>query len=73
MRLTLLVLLAAAAVLPLGAQPEGRRGPDAQFQASGLKPGSAFPVAQIYDAEGKAYNTSSLKGFVTVVVNGCLT
>ncbi len=60
------------------AQPPRAGGPEqarlqARFEATGLKPGSPFPEVQIYDEEGKPFNTRSLKGKYTVVVNGCLT
>ena len=43
------------------------------FDASGLKVGSPFPAADIFDAAGKPFNTKSLRGQYTVLVNGCLT
>ena len=44
-----------------------------RFQEFDLKVGDPFPEVDIYDAEGKPFNTKSLKGKYTVVVNGCLT
>jgi cytochrome oxidase Cu insertion factor (SCO1/SenC/PrrC family) len=44
-----------------------------QFESSGLKAGKAFPEVDIYDADGNPFNTRSLKGRHTVIVNGCLT
>jgi hypothetical protein len=38
-----------------------------------LGPGDPFPEIDVYDAGGKTFNTKSLKGKYTVVVNGCLT
>ncbi len=74
-------LLAASLAV---AQRPGRRGgppgggnPQAQlnnrFSGSGLEVGKAFPAVDVHDASGKSFNTSSLKGFHTVVVSGCLT
>ena len=79
--LALCGLLAASVTL---AQRPGRRGdppgggnPQAQlnsrFMASGLEVGKPFPAVDVHDASGKPFNTSSLKGFHTVVVSGCLT
>lgn len=44
-----------------------------QFEASAPPLGTSFPAIAIYDAAGKPFHTSSLKGRYTVVVNGCLT
>ena len=38
-----------------------------------LAPGDPFPGIDIHDAAGKRFNTRSLKGKYTVIVNGCLT
>lgn len=38
-----------------------------------LAPGDQFPELDVYDAAGKPFNTSSLKGGHAVIVNGCLT
>lgn len=38
-----------------------------------LVPGDPFPELEVYDAGGKPFNTKSLVGQYTVVVNGCLT
>ncbi len=38
-----------------------------------LEPGDAFPELYVYDATGKPFNTKSLTGQYTVLVNGCLT
>jgi len=43
------------------------------FDASGLKVGDAFPSVAVFDEAGQPFNTRSLKGQYTVVVNGCLT
>ena len=43
------------------------------FDASGLKVGDPFPSVAVFDEAGKPFNTRSLKGQYTVVVNGCLT
>ena len=57
--------------------PPGAGGPQAQlnerFASSGLEVGKPFPAVEIHDATGARFNTSSLKGFHTVVVSGCLT
>ena len=45
----------------------------AWFDASGLKAGDPFPSVAVFDESGKPFNTRSLKGQYTVVVNGCLT
>jgi cytochrome oxidase Cu insertion factor (SCO1/SenC/PrrC family) len=59
------------------AQPAGtearRSALRARFEASGLKVGAAFPEIDVCDADGKPFNTRSLKGQYTVIVNGCLT
>ncbi len=38
-----------------------------------LGPGDPFPELEVYDAAGKPFNTKSLAGQYTVLVNGCLT
>ena len=38
-----------------------------------LAPGDSFPEIDVHDASGEPFNTKSLKGKYTVVVNGCLT
>ena len=38
-----------------------------------LAPGDPFPEIDVHDAAGKRFNTRSLKGKYTVIVNGCLT
>ena len=38
-----------------------------------LGPGDRFPEIDVHDANGKKFNTKSLKGKYTVIVNGCLT
>lgn len=43
------------------------------FDESGLKAGDAFPEVSLFDASGKPFNTRSLKGQYTVLINGCLT
>ena len=46
----------------------------AQFRGSmPLAPGDPFPEIDVYDATGNPFNTKSLKGKYTVIVNGCLT
>ena len=57
-----------------GGQREGRLGAMRdRFEASGLEAGSAYPEVGIYDAQGRPFDTKSLKGHFTVVVSGCLT
>lgn len=38
-----------------------------------LGPGDPFPELDVYDAVGKPFNTKSLAGQYTVLVNACLT
>ena len=38
-----------------------------------LEPGDPFPELDVYDADGNPFNTRSLTGTYTVLVNGCLT
>ena len=38
-----------------------------------LGPGDPFPELDVYDATGNPFNTKSLTGQYTVLVNGCLT
>ncbi len=85
LRIGALLLATLGLVSASFAQPfdrEGRRGDWREgrggamrggFEASGLKTGGAFPAIDIHDAEGKPFNTASLKGHFTVVVAGCLT
>lgn len=85
MRLTtfLATLLALVGTITLGnAQTAGepRAGQldtdghvGAWFDASGLEVGDSFPAVAVFDENGKPFNTRSLKGQYTVVVNGCLT
>lgn len=77
MRLELvLVCVALAAPLALGQTGQAddqRRQLRDRFEATGLKPGSPFPERDVFDAEGNRFNTRSLKGKYTVIVNGCLT
>lgn len=56
------------------ASPEtGREMVRRQFEASGLKVGSQFPDVEIFDAKGKPFQTSELRGSYSVLVTGCLT
>lgn len=43
------------------------------FEESGLKVGDPFPEISVFDPAGKPFNTRSLKGQYTVLINGCLT
>ena len=42
-------------------------------RAMPLGPGDPFPKLNVFDAAGKPFNTKSLTGQYTVLVNGCLT
>ncbi len=44
-----------------------------RFEAHDLEVGDMFPAVEVFDAEGTPFNTASLKGQYTVLVNGCLT
>ena len=70
---TALALSLNSAALPQPGAPDPQRAQRNGFAASGLKAGSLFPAVDIYDTEGKPFNTRSLKGKYTVIVNGCLT
>ncbi|MBI3693324.1 MAG: hypothetical protein HY238_00580 [Acidobacteria bacterium] len=75
---TAAALLAALSTICVAlAQPtQGKSAREAledRFQAFRLKVGDHFPEVDIHDAEGKRFNTRSLKGKYTVIVNGCLT
>lgn len=67
MRILVIGLLLSAVA---AAQPE-RSG--SRFGESGLEVGDAFPSVSIHNQQGADFNTKSLKGFLTVVVSGCLT
>ena len=49
------------------------RGPRANFERTAPKVGEALPDASGYDAEGKEFKLSRLKGSYAVLVFGCLT
>jgi len=49
------------------------RGPRANFERTAPKVGEALPDATGYDAEGKEFKLSRLKGSYSVLVFGCLT
>ena len=67
-------VLAVACLLPSAtAQERTQESGRGRFAATGLEEGSPFPEIDIYDDVGNPYNTRSLKGKYTVVVNGCLT
>ena len=51
----------------------GGRGGTGRLEASGLKVGSPMPEVTVFDAEGKPFDTKSLKGNYSVIVFGCLT
>ncbi len=50
-----------------------QRGPRANFERTAPKVGEALPDATGYDAEGKEFKLSRLKGSYSVLVFGCLT
>lgn len=58
---------------PGGGGPGGGRGGVGRLESSGLKVGSPMPEVSVFDEEGKAFETASLKGKYSVVVFGCLT
>jgi hypothetical protein len=62
-----LVALTLGFLLPVAAGVAQNRGP------MPLRPGDRFPEIDVHDASGKKFNTKSLKGKYTVIVNGCLT
>lgn len=77
---TLITLLSAVTLGSAQTAEQPRRGQldtdghvGKWFDASGLKAGDTFPAVEVYDEKGKPFNTRSLKGQYTVVVNGCLT
>lgn len=43
------------------------------FGTPGLREGDNFPSVDIFDESGQPYSTEQLKGYYTVLVNGCLT
>ena len=49
------------------------RGPGGPSQESGPLVGQPLPDISVYDAEGKEFSLSSLKGNYSVLVFGCLT
>ncbi len=75
--LTFLGSVTAANAQTAGPPRAGQRNSDGHvekwFDASGLEVGDAFPAVAVFDEQGKPFNTRSLKGQYTVVVNGCLT
>ncbi len=69
-------LLIAATPLLLAQRPGPGSAADnvvRQFELAAPAVGAPFPAAAIHDAEGKPFQTSSLKGRWTVLVSGCLT
>ena len=75
MRILGLLLLSCTllAAQPRGGGPGGGGRQDQRFAESGLSVGDPFPHVDVHDAAGEKVNTSSLNGFFTVVVSGCLT
>ncbi len=55
------------------ASTQRQRGPRANFERTAPKVGEALPDASGYDAEGKEFKLSRLKGSYAVLVFGCLT
>ena len=55
------------------ASTQRQRGPRANFERTAPKVGEALPDATGYDAEGKEFKLSRLKGSYSVLVFGCLT
>lgn len=53
--------------------PGGRSTGPVRLNQAGLKVGSALPDLSVFDAEGKAFEMTSLKGKHAVLVFGCLT
>jgi hypothetical protein len=61
---------------PGGRRMRGRRpgrAPGGPLQESGSLVGQPLPDIAVYDAEGKEFSLSSLKGDYSVLVFGCLT
>ncbi len=54
------------------ANSQRQGGPRANFERTAPKVGEALPEATGYDAEGREFNLSSLKGSYSVLVFGCL-
>ena len=44
-----------------------------RFEANELRVGDQFPELEIFDETGNSFNTATLRGKYTVLVNGCLT
>ncbi len=55
------------------ASSQRQRGPRANFERTAPKVGEVLPDATGYDAEGKEFKLSRLKGSYSVLVFGCLT
>jgi len=55
------------------ASTKRQSGPRANFERTAPKVGEALPDATGYDAEGREFMLSSLKGSYSVLVFGCLT
>lgn len=61
------------AALPLAFALSATAGIAQSQRPMPLGPGDPFPELEVYDAAGKPFNTKSLTGQHTVLVNGCLT
>lgn len=55
------------------ASTQRQRGPRANFERTAPKVGEALPDATGYDAKGREFKLSRLKGSYSVLVFGCLT
>jgi cytochrome oxidase Cu insertion factor (SCO1/SenC/PrrC family) len=55
------------------ARPSGPRGSPGGPASVGLEVGMPFPEKSVYDAEGKPFELSRLRGNYSVLVFGCLT
>ncbi len=77
LRLLLPIVVAAACLQPaVNAQRPDREDAErlrGRFSDTGLEVGLPFPEVDIFDDQGNPFNTRSLKGKYTVVINGCLT
>ena len=75
--MTAAAMLAMISVLPTGdanAQPgRSRGGGNSQFASRAPGVGDSLPDGTVYDAQGKEFPLSRLKGAHSVLVFGCLT
>jgi|GEM_PF-545253 len=73
MMLGCLTLLPAATAQDEGEYSGGKQGVVDRFNQTGLKVGDPLPDIQCFDAEGKPFKLSELKGQPTLIAFGCLT